>query len=231
MGKPSVIGLALAIAIFGVIANHARDMYKDKKYREMFGTLFWAVVPIAIFCLFWVVNEHPSTMARNITLGLVGAVLGAAALIWSGYAVRDWSVHAQTAGGTMSSREVLISALNDLASAIAAAPSVVIGSQVSVTAGPGSSGTIIGKQVTVTAGPGSSGTVIGEQVTVNSSTPPVNPQKAQALRNGAARVAAGVASRGEIGQLIAHSNLPGNNPAVSAALNRANQALQASDLP
>ena len=77
MGTPSVVGLALAIAVFGVIANHARDMYKEKKYREMFGTLFCAVAPIAMFCIFWVVNENPSLMARTVTLGIVGAVLGA----------------------------------------------------------------------------------------------------------------------------------------------------------
>jgi hypothetical protein len=91
MGPPTAlaIGLVLAIAIFGVIANHAREMYRDKKYREMFGTLFWAVVPIAVFCIFWVANENPTIMARNITLGLVGAVLGAVALIWIGYVAHE----------------------------------------------------------------------------------------------------------------------------------------------
>jgi hypothetical protein len=41
----------------------------------------------------------------------------------------------------------------------------VIGSQITVTAGPGSSGNIIGESINVTAGPGSQGTVIGKQVT------------------------------------------------------------------
>lgn len=85
MGTPSVIGLALAIAIFGVIANHAREMYRDRKYREMFGTLFWATVPLVLFGLFWVYNDHPPIMARNITLGILGAALGAFALVWAGY--------------------------------------------------------------------------------------------------------------------------------------------------
>jgi hypothetical protein len=89
MGPSSVFGLALAIAIFGVVANHAREMYRDKKYREMFGTLFWAFVPIAMFSLFWIANENPSIMMRNITLGFIGAVLGASALIWAGYVWRS----------------------------------------------------------------------------------------------------------------------------------------------
>ncbi len=92
-----MIWLALAVAVFGVIANHAREVYKERKYREMFGTLFWAVVPIAIISLIWVANENPLVMARTITLGFVGAALGAFALIWCGYLVHDWSAVAQTA--------------------------------------------------------------------------------------------------------------------------------------
>lgn len=95
MAAPLVFGLAVTIAVFGVIANHAREMYKDRKYREMFGTLFWAVVPIAIFGLFWVANENPSTMARNIILGIIGAVLGGCALIWVGCRISGADVDAQ----------------------------------------------------------------------------------------------------------------------------------------
>jgi hypothetical protein len=83
------IGLVLAIAVFGVVANHAREMYRDRKYREMFGTLFWAFVPIGIFCIFWVANANAPVMARNFTLGLVGAILGATALIWLGYRLSE----------------------------------------------------------------------------------------------------------------------------------------------
>jgi len=42
----------------------------------------------------------------------------------------------------------------------------VIGQQITVTAGPGTTGTVIGKRVEVTAGPGTSGNVVGEQITV-----------------------------------------------------------------
>jgi hypothetical protein len=87
MGTALVVGLALAVAVFGVIVNHAREMYKDQKYREMAGALFLAVVPVVIFGLFWAANENPSIMARDVTLGLVGAVLGACALVWVGYLV------------------------------------------------------------------------------------------------------------------------------------------------
>jgi hypothetical protein len=104
MAAPLVIGLALAIAVFGVIANHAKEMFKDRKYQEMFGTIFWAVIPIAIFCVFWVISENPSIMARNITLGIVGAVLGASALIWAGYVASHlmWPAKAQSTPNTES---------------------------------------------------------------------------------------------------------------------------------
>jgi hypothetical protein len=109
-------------------------------------------------------------MARNIKSGLVAAVLGAPALIRGGYAARDWSAHAQT-----TSRDVLITALNELAAAIS------------------------------------------------------NAGKAQAVRAGAVRVAAGAATRVEIVGLISQSYVPGN-AALSAAMARADQALKASDL-
>jgi len=88
MGTTLAIGLALAIALFSVIGNYAREMYKEHKYREMFGAIFCAVLPIAVFGIFWAATESPSEMARNITLGIVGAVLGASGLIWLGYAAR-----------------------------------------------------------------------------------------------------------------------------------------------
>ena len=232
----SVIGLALTVAVFGVIANHAREMYRDKKYREMFGTLFWAIVPMAGFAIFWVVNENPSTMGRNILLGIVGAGLGAVALIWAGYVAHDWSVHAQTPVGNvaMTTRDTLAGALDDLASAIAGAPPVVIGSRTVVTAGPGSSGTVIGKQVTVTAGPGSHGTIIGEQTTVTAGRPngtqPINGTVADHLRDGAMRVRNGDATRGLVQGLLAEATLPGAPANVQAAIATANQALTASDL-
>jgi hypothetical protein len=47
----------------------------------------------------------------------------------------------------------------------------VIGEQVTVTAGPGSSGNIIGESVNVTAGPGTQGPIIGKQVTVSVGAP------------------------------------------------------------
>jgi hypothetical protein len=117
-------------------------------------------------------------MARNITSGLVGAVLGASALIWGGNAARDWSAHAQT-----SSRDVLITALYELATAIAPSPGNA-----------------------------------------------ANTGKAQAVRAGAVRVAAGGATRTEITGLISQSFVPGN-AALSAAMARADQALKASNLP
>ena len=79
--------------------------------------------------------------------------------------------------------------------------------------------------------PGNTGTVIGSVSSASSSGTPVNPQKATAIRQGAERVKSGSASKAEISAVIAQSHLPGINPLLNAAVARANQALQASDLP
>jgi hypothetical protein len=106
-------------------------------------------------------------------------------------------------------REAIASALDNLAQAVTASPSAVIGSQSIAVAKPGSSGTVIGSQSVAIGQPGFSGTVIGSQSVASSSGTPVNAQKAKELRNGAERVRAGHASRSEIETLIAQSFLPG----------------------
>jgi hypothetical protein len=221
MGSPTAlaIGLVLAIAVFGVIANHAREMYRDKKYREMAGALFWATTPIAIFCLFWIANEHPTDMARNVTLGFIGALLGAAALIWGGYVVRDISANAQ------SNRDELVSALNDLATVISNAPPLNIGVQGSAT---GQSGTNIGVLGTAS---GSSGTNIGVLGTASSSGTPVNASRAAALHDAARQVQQGSATRTQIQSIIAQNQLQFGPPEILAAQERVTKALEASDLP
>jgi hypothetical protein len=89
MGIYSAVALALAAPIAGVIGNHAREMYRDRKYRELFGSLFWAIFPFVIFSVVWVANENPATMGRNLFLGAIGAAVGACGLIWLGYLVND----------------------------------------------------------------------------------------------------------------------------------------------
>jgi hypothetical protein len=224
MGSPTAlaIGLVLAIAVFGVIANHAREMYKDKKYREMAGALFWATAPIAIFCLFWIVNEHPTDMARNITLGFVGAVLGAAALIWGGYVAKDISANAQ------SSREVLVGALNDLATAVANAPPISIGVQGVAVGQPGQTGVNIGVMGVAS---GSSGTNIGVQGTASSSSTPVNASRAESIRELARQVQQGGITRTQVQTVLAQTQIPFGPPEMQTAQERVTKALEASDLP
>jgi hypothetical protein len=206
-------------------------MSADKKYREAWGLATLSLLPAAIFWLF-VMGEEPGMLKRTMLLIPAGALVGACMFAYAGYVISDIrSARAETQGVAMGSRENLVSALEELAAAIATAPAVIIGSQTTVTAGPGSSGTIIGKQVTVTAGPGSSGTIIGEKITVDGSGPPVNGEKAASLRDAAERVKSGSTTKAEIGALISQSNLPGINSALNAAMVRANQALQASDMP
>jgi hypothetical protein len=79
----------LSIAIFGQLLRTALEFKTAKRYREMWGTLFWALVPFGLSCLVWAALGDSTMIARNATLGVVGAIIGASAFIWSGYVIRD----------------------------------------------------------------------------------------------------------------------------------------------
>ena len=96
-GILSVVGtgiLIILIPIAGVLTaafvRHAFDMRREKKYREMAGSIFWGVIPFAVVLVFWTANQDPSVMVRNWSFGIVGAITGAALFIWLGYVV-SWS--------------------------------------------------------------------------------------------------------------------------------------------
>jgi hypothetical protein len=75
------------------------------------------------------------------------------------------------------------------------------------------------------------GTIIGEQTNISSSGQPVNGQKSAIIKSAIERVKSGSATKAEIATLISQSFMPGINPALNAAMQRADQELQASDLP
>jgi hypothetical protein len=165
--------IAISIAVFGLLGMHALDMKGEKNYREMWGALSLSVLPTVLFLL-WAASGESSMAARNLILMPAGAIIGACAFAWAGYVWNDIvAAWAQTSSKGIvqvaqnsNGPELLALALDNLASAIASAPPVIIGSRTIVTTGPGSSGTIIGKQVTVEARPGARGTTIGEQTAV-----------------------------------------------------------------
>jgi hypothetical protein len=88
--------LALAIAVFSLLAKHAFDMRKEKKFREFWGYLALSMVPLCVICLYWADYGDSSDMGRNVILGIIGALSGAALLIWLGYVVHDATAIAQT---------------------------------------------------------------------------------------------------------------------------------------
>jgi hypothetical protein len=230
-----------ALALFSLLGKHALDMKKEKNYREMWGSLALSLLPAAVFWL-WAVSGESAAVTRNLFLIPVGAIIGGCAFAWAGYVWSDIAAaRTQTSSGGAvqvaqgsSGRELLASSLDDLASAIAGAPPVVIGSRTVVTAGPGTSGTVIGKQVTVEAGPGARGTIIGEQTTVTAggpnATPPINDSVAQELRSGAATIRQGGGSRTMIANLLVRAQLPGAPDSVQQAMAVAAQTLANSDL-
>jgi hypothetical protein len=91
------IALPLASVIAAAFLRHAFEMRMENKYREMSGSVFWAAVPFGISSLLWTRIEAPVMYAQNLTLGILGAVIGASGLIWAGYVVRGPDdAHAQT---------------------------------------------------------------------------------------------------------------------------------------
>jgi hypothetical protein len=94
------IAIPLASVIAAPFLRHAFEMRKENKYREMFGSVFWAAIPFGVSSLLWA-RTGPVMFAQNLTLGLLGAVIGACALIWIGYVVRGPEAQTQTTtGGT-----------------------------------------------------------------------------------------------------------------------------------
>jgi hypothetical protein len=88
---------AACIAGFGVCLRFALQMLIDKNMRGASAWCFWSFVPPLAVCFIMVAKGDP-TMAevpRNIFLGLVGAIIGASASIWAGYATFG-SASAQT---------------------------------------------------------------------------------------------------------------------------------------
>jgi uncharacterized membrane protein YgdD (TMEM256/DUF423 family) len=176
--------LAAILVCLSVFGAHALRMRTEKNYREAWGSATLALLPAAIFWL-WVASGEPEMIKRTALLIPIGALVGACLFAYAGYVIGDVRVARAQNSMATGSRESLAVALEELATVIANAPAAIIGSQTTVTAGPGSSGTIIGKQVTVTAGPGSTGSIIGEQTNVNSSGTPVNGQRSAVLRDAA----------------------------------------------
>jgi hypothetical protein len=84
----SILYIALPSVIAAAFLRHSFEMRRENKYREMFGSVFWSAVPFGISSLLWVRIEAPVMYAQNLTLGILGAVIGAFGLIWVGYVIR-----------------------------------------------------------------------------------------------------------------------------------------------
>lgn len=76
----------LAIAIFGVFARRAVDMWDKGQHQYVASSICLAVIPIALWML-WLTGGETSMWVRNLLLGSVGAVIGGAGLIWLGYVI------------------------------------------------------------------------------------------------------------------------------------------------
>jgi hypothetical protein len=106
---------ALAIAAFSVFARRAVDMWDKGKYREVASSIFWAMLPVALWML-WLSSGETSMLQRNLLLGTIGAIAGAAALIWVGYAFQG-TARAQSVNDAATGKEpVNISGNNNVVS-------------------------------------------------------------------------------------------------------------------
>jgi hypothetical protein len=77
--------LPLSTAWFGVLLRQAFEMERDRRFRRMWGTIAWSLIPFGVSALVWIHQGEVSVFGRNILLGGLGAALGAAGLIWLGY--------------------------------------------------------------------------------------------------------------------------------------------------
>jgi hypothetical protein len=240
MGNGILSVLAISSAFFIFCLTRGQKMREEKNF---WPELFWyagGLIPLATVTLVWTAMENQAVPQR-ILLTALGAALGGISLYALGEYLRPMTPALAQATSApsgdvspMNSRETLASALDDLSTAIANAPPVVIGSRIEVVGGPGNTGTVIGKQITVEAGPGTKGPIIGEQITVTAgspnSPPPINQSVAQELRAGATAIRQGRGSRAMVAELLAKAQLPASPPNVQQALAAAQKALAASGL-
>jgi hypothetical protein len=238
MGNGILSVLAITSAFFIFCLTRGQKMREEKRF---WTELFWyagGLIPLATVTLVWTTMENQAVPQRFLLIAL-GAALGGISLYALGEYLRPMTpalaqTHSvQSAELPMNGREALALALDNLSTAIANAPPVVIGSRIVVTGG-GNAGTVIGKQITVEAGPDAKGPIVGEQITVTAggpnSPPPINQSVAQELRSGATMIRQGRGSRVMIADLLAKAQLPGSPPNVQETLAAARQALAASGL-
>src|SRR3954470_14274960 len=83
-----VIAVPLAVALFTQLFRVVLDKREARNFRAMSGWLFWSLVPCAGIALIWSATGDASDMAPHLWLGSMGAVLGAAGLVWIGYALK-----------------------------------------------------------------------------------------------------------------------------------------------
>jgi hypothetical protein len=75
---------ALAIAVFGLFGRYALDLRKEQKYRQMWGAVFIAVLPVEAVLLLLAPFDQSAMILKLIALAICGAILGAAASLWAG---------------------------------------------------------------------------------------------------------------------------------------------------
>jgi hypothetical protein len=81
------IALPISVALFGVLAKVGFDMKRENKVGQMWGYFCWSVVPFGVVALMWASQEGIGMGTKNVVLGIVGATIGAAGLIWAGHLV------------------------------------------------------------------------------------------------------------------------------------------------
>lgn len=80
---------AICFAVFSVSLRFAFQMMEDAKFQSSARWFFFSFVPLGVISLMWAVNGDSSFMSKNIILGAIGALIGASAFIYVGYALGD----------------------------------------------------------------------------------------------------------------------------------------------
>jgi hypothetical protein len=99
--RVSAVPVLLPVTICWVAAfiAHAFAVRREQKYRDFWGAALIAIAPALLSALYLTADPEVGLETRNVTLGIVGGILGAVAAIWLGYLFSGPSAGAQPVGG------------------------------------------------------------------------------------------------------------------------------------
>ncbi|WP_210178243.1 hypothetical protein, partial [Methylosinus sp. R-45379] len=77
----------ICVTAFGVILRFALEALDKADPYKASRWFFLAFIPLGVFAVLWSINGDATMLAKNIVLGLVGALIGSSGFIFVGHAL------------------------------------------------------------------------------------------------------------------------------------------------